>query len=442
MKKPASSVVKVVFGLALVGNVLQLVAQDAKSYFETAKRPDIDQCTRLQLVCKAAELDAKKKEYRDACNATRIALIASDRDSLKRAHDFLDADNLKSASRYAGYVCKYNEVQYADAQQVLQQVKKLDASVAATPTPATPAAAPAKQDQNALFYSQAETQFEQGNFAAASSAANQVTDPNLKSLANQILQKIANYNSVLQDAQQKERNKDYDGAVKAYESALQISQGGPGDPASHIRDDERAQQQASAPITPTTPVIQQSQPSPVANKSVSGPKLPIEDDAAKIARLLDEAAKEAHANNLQEALKAYEAALRIQPANSIADAGRKDVQAAINRDPVEQAKTLSQAIRDFYDAKYSETEDELTTYLSSPTARSRGAAYFYLGATRLCVSILEMPGQKGASAIHNPEVQRPFKEAREANYQPLAKYLSPVVMRAWQSSSSTVPSGN
>ena len=79
-----------------------------------------------------------------------------------------------------------------------------------------------------------------------------------------------------------------------------------------------------------------------------------------------------------------------------------------------------------------DAEDGLRAYLDAPTAKSKGAAYFYLGATRLYEKILSSSGQKADAAVASSEVQRPFKDAHAAGYQPVERFVSPVVMRAWR----------
>jgi hypothetical protein len=128
-------------------------------------------------------------------------------------------------------------------------------------------------------------------------------------------------------------------------------------------------------------------------------------------------------------LKSYEAALRAQPTNMAALTGKNAVQAIINSDPAEQAKTLAQAIRDFYAGKYSDTEDELSSYLSSTNVKSRGAAHFYLAAARLSRSLLE----KSASQSRRDEISKLFKQSTGEQYKPVERYVSPLIMDAWRS---------
>jgi tetratricopeptide (TPR) repeat protein len=148
--------------------------------------------------------------------------------------------------------------------------------------------------------------------------------------------------------------------------------------------------------------------------------------------LLDQAARSKAAGDLQGARRAFAEALRLDPSNQFAIVGRGEIEARINSDPAEQAKTLAQAIRDFYSSKYQDAESGLTDYLSSPTARSRGAAYFYLGATRLSLEVMEKSSQKLETLLANPNVQRSFKQARDEHYQPVDRFVSPLILKAWR----------
>jgi hypothetical protein len=262
-----------------------------------------------------------------------------------------------------------------------------------------------------------------------------VTNPDLKGLANAIVQKIGQYKSDMAAALKSEQNKDYDGAIASYRAAQQVDQNGPGNPGTQIQRLEAVaraaqppnpQPSSQKPSTPQTPVVAQKPPQQA--------KPAAEDPAVTFARLMDEAGKAEKTGNLQAAARAYDNATRVPGASDAAQAGKLRVQQAINSDPAEQAKTLTQALREFYASKFSDAEDDFGTYLSSPTAKSRGVAHFYLAASRLSRFIIEHPAAKNDATIDNPDVQRLFKEARSDKYVPVEKYVSPIVMRAWQSS--------
>ena len=255
----------------------------------------------------------------------------------------------------------------------------------------TPAAADVSREKVA----EAERAFEGGNLDIAGAAARQVTDKSLQDRANAVLQKISNYNKAMQEGRQKERS-DHDGALRSYRIALAICARGPGEPAVHIRKLE------------TTGSI---------------------DPVAEAARLNAEA-KQAESRP-GDALRLYQAILRSYPGNVDATAGLKRMQDVINSDPAAQAKVLADAIRAFYSYRYTEAEDDLTTYLSSPAAKYKGAAHFYLGASRLSRHTIQDSVKEAQGVATSDEVQRPFKDARTACYRPVARFLSPVVLSAW-----------
>ena len=109
--------------------------------------------------------------------------------------------------------------------------------------------------------------------------------------------------------------------------------------------------------------------------------------------------------------------------------------------PEDPEATLTEAIKDFYAFRYVHAEAKLDAYLQGARAKSKGAASFYLGASRLCRQMLENPTLNRQAAIKDEPVQQAFRDAHTAGYQPLAKYVSPLVMKAWQLSMPPAPTG-
>jgi tetratricopeptide (TPR) repeat protein len=411
-------------------------AKAAKDFYDKAQSAGGNQCLQMTYVCKAASLDSKKKEYKQACDATRASLAASDRESLKKAHDAFDsgAAGYNQATRYSKYVCEANTELYAEAQSIIKDVQKAQAPppavVAAKPAEQPPTPVTPKQDPSASFLKQAKDSFDAGDFNGARSAAGQVTDPAMKSQTNDILASISRYQADLMAAKQHETNGDIDGAIKGYQAALGINSHVPDNTASHIQELQNKLHPAN------NPVVAGAGQAPSAGKN-QPPKPPVEDPNVTAAKLMDEATKAQAAGKLQDALKAYEAVLRIQPSNGLAMSGRGAVQAIISSDPAEQAKTLAQALRDFYATKYSDAEDELSSYLSSTNVKSRGVAHFYLAAARLSRSLMDKPvtPQSVQTAQHNPEILKLFKQSSSEQYKPVERYVSPIIMDAWRSAS-------
>jgi hypothetical protein len=71
-------------------------------------------------------------------------------------------------------------------------------------------------------------------------------------------------------------------------------------------------------------------------------------------------------------------------------------------------------------------------YLESPqTAQNPGVADFYLGATLIERSILRTPRAQWHGP--SPEALAAFKAARKANYSPVRAYVSPALLKIWDS---------
>lgn len=123
-----------------------LLAQDAKALRAQANA-EPNQEKQVLLLCKAADLEPKNKEYRKDCDVSKGALINSDRQALKTALDANDAGQAAKAKRYAKYVSSLDPDTHRQAEQLLA---KLNAAEAA-PAAAAPAAAPAQPGQGALL---------------------------------------------------------------------------------------------------------------------------------------------------------------------------------------------------------------------------------------------------------------------------------------------------
>lgn len=414
--------------LACAVLMAQAQAQNAKADFDKAEVPGTPPCTRLQLYCQAAKEAPGEKKYQQMCSASREAISKNDQHNLEQAQNFLADKAFDKAALYAGRVCQADENFAADARQVIAKAKQ---PVEQPPPPPQP-----KVDQSGVFYAQAKSAYDAGDFSAAVNAANQVTDGALKGLAKEIIDNVNRYTAAMAAGQQKEQAGDNAGALESYKAAMAINSRGPGSPASHMAAVE-AKLHPPAPVPQANPTSQAPGPQPSPTEVAKGkpgpqmPPKPAEDDNTKIAHLLDDASKAQSANNLAAARRAFDSVLRLQPTNALALAGKADVERKMNSDPQAQAKLLAQAIRDFYGSKYDEAADGLTEYIGFSGTKSRGAAFFYLGATRLYQKVL-IAGQKSDAVVASAEVQHFFKDAHAAGYQPVERLVSPVVMRAWR----------
>ena len=94
---------------------------------------------------------------------------------------------------------------------------------------------------------------------------------------------------------------------------------------------------------------------------------------------------------------------------------------------------VTPALRDFYAGAYDKAAQELNGLTSTPNGKLLGAIYFYLGAARFEHALLEA-GNSSAEAARQPEVQAAFRQARSLGYVPLPRFVSPVLLTAWQGS--------
>ena len=218
-------------------------AQDAKTLRAQAET-ETKQETQILLLCKAADLEPKNKAYRKDCSDGKAALITSDRQALKTAQDAADANQVEKAKRYAGYVTVLDAELHKQAQQL---ITKLSAPAAG------PAPAPVKADQSGALMNQAQGAFDAGNLAVAKSAAEGVTDSNIKGTATHLLRQIESYGDFVSAGRRQEDAKDYAQAINSYQSAQVIN--------SHVGADDLNgriqhlhQQMAAAAAPAPTPV--------------------------------------------------------------------------------------------------------------------------------------------------------------------------------------------
>ena len=135
---------------------------------------------------------------------------------------------------------------------------------------------------------------------------------------------------------------------------------------------------------------------------------------------------------LPDALNDYQLVLKLQPANDEAQSSANKIEQQIKSDPAAARNELVSAIRYFYHSQLDDARRALLDYLESPqTAQNPGAADFYLGATLIERSILVTPRAQWQGP--SPEALSAFKEARKANYNPVRAYISPSLLKVWDS---------
>jgi predicted TPR repeat methyltransferase len=398
-------------------------AQDAKALRSQANS-EPNQEKQVMLLCKAADLEPKNKEFRKDCDVSKAALINSDRQALKTAQDANDAGQAAKAKRYAKYVSSLDPDTHHQAEQLLAKLNAADAA------PAAPAAPPAQAGQGALL-AQALTAFDSGNLQAAKSTAQQITDPAVKPAANRILSDIDRYSSFVSAGQHHEQAKEYAAAASSYQSALEVN--------AHVSADDlagktmRMRQMPSASQSKSPAVVATNTPSkpPVADAKIAKQQAPELSPDEKKKRLLDESAQAMSRNDLDTAGRKYKQVLDIDPANEDAKRGIAAITTALSRDPVRLEKTLRDAITAYYASQFEDAESQLNRYLGADGGKKKGAAYFYLGATEATLGFLD---DLSKQATRNRQAQEDFKQARSAGYEPVEKYVSTRVLAVWKGS--------
>ena len=187
-------------------------------------------------------------------------------------------------------------------------------------------------------------------------------------------------------------------------------------PAGTIAELQKAMQAKNTPPPPA--------PKPAANSNA--------DIAKRVSKLLGDAQNSEKQGNQQDALNDYAMVLKLQPGNHDAQDNTNRIEQLIKNDPAAARNELTSAIRYFYRSRFDDAQRALRDYLKSPkTAQSPGVAYFYLGAALLEQSMLETPHSswQGPSA----DAQAAFNEARKANYNPVRAYVSPPLLKIWDS---------
>lgn len=259
------------------------------------------------------------------------------------------------------------------------------------------------------------------DFAQASAAAGHVTSPALKPDAQTMIQQIRAYTAALQDGSTAEAQHDPVAAIKAYAIAARIKSDGPGDPNARIA---RIQQTATA----GTLAAQQAEKDKNTLRQAH-----VAQQRAKALQLVTKGLALEASGDLNGALQSFGAALAAEPANSAAADGAGRIRGKLSSTAaatVPVGPTAAPAIRDFYAGSFDKAEAELSALVAQPDAPARGAAFFYLGASRFYRALLET-GQRPEAAAQLPEVQAAFKQARALGYVPLPHFVSPALITVW-----------
>jgi hypothetical protein len=368
--------------------------QQAKDLVEKAKGEGSDRVSQVQDFCKAAQLDEKEKKYADLCSSYRSGLIQDDTAMLASAIAAYKSHDLDHAESQAKLVSGYDQKLSGQARLVLDLI------------------------HNQRLLNQVQAAWKTGDLDSILSLSQSMTNADAKAAAATYVSNVNAYKGYMSQAQSQAQSNPAE-AIRQLNLAKTLNPNGPGNPAGMIEELQKAMQAKNAP-PPTTP-------GPKAPPPSSGA-----DTAKKVAKLLSDAREAEKQGKQPDALNDYAAALKLQPGNAEAQASTDRIQLAIQNDPAAAKNELKSAIHSFYSSQFDDARRALLSYLESPqTAKDPGAADFYLGATLIERSILQTPRAqwKGAS----PEALSAFQKARTANYQPLRDYVSPAILKIWDS---------
>jgi hypothetical protein len=372
-------------------NAAEKPNQEAKGLFEKAKKEASDRSMQVQDFCAAAQMEPKNKQYADTCTNYRQGLMQDDTAFLASAIDAYKNHDLERAESQAKLVTGYDNKLSGQAKFLLDLCK------------------------NAKLLNQVQAAWTRGDFDAVSTLAQSITNSSIKAAAAQYINNVALYKGYIDQAQKMESNNPQE-AIRQLTLAKDLNPNGPNSPAGTIAELQKAMQAKNTQPPPT--------PKPAANSNA--------DIAKKVNKLLGDAQNTEKQGNQQDALNDYAMVLKLQPGNQDAQYNTNRIEQLIKNDPAAARNELTSAIRYFYRARFDDAQRALRDYLKSPkTAQSPGVAYFYLGAALLEQSMLETPrsGWQGPSA----DAQSAFKEARKANYNPVRAYISPPLLKIWDS---------
>jgi hypothetical protein len=134
---------------------------------------------------------------------------------------------------------------------------------------------------------------------------------------------------------------------------------------------------------------------------------------------------------MKGALQAFNSALALDGRQAEAIAGKRRILARMQGDPKALEDSLETGIRSYYTAQFDQAAQALTLYLSGGGMHDKGAAHFYLAASLISEAIVADPKGVDEIADLRQKSQQEFVLAKQANYRPIEKLVSPKIMAEW-----------
>jgi tetratricopeptide (TPR) repeat protein len=377
--------------LSLGVNAEEKPKQEARDLAEKAKGEGSDRAQQVRDYCAAAQLDPKDKKYTETCNSFRTGLMQDDTALLASAIAAYKSHDLERAETQAKLVTTFDPKLSGQAAFLMNRIRNENLQI------------------------QVQAAWTKGDFQAVNSLVQNITDADIRAAANQYVNNVSTYKGYIEQAQKLESSNPQE-AIRQLTLAKNLNPNGPNDPAGKIAELLRAAQAKSTPAT--------SPAKPATDSSA--------DIAKKVSKALDDAKNHEKLGQLQDALNAYALVLKLQPGNQEAQSNTARIENLIKNDPAAAKNELIAAIRYFYHSQFDDAQRALMNYLEAPqTATNPGVADFYLGASLVEKAMLQTP----RAQWQGPSVDAltAFHEARRANYNPVRTYLSPALLKIWDS---------
>lgn len=410
-------------GLVLMPNSLHAdkQADDLNSKSKAAlKQKDVEGA--VNYLCEAAKLDPGK--YAKKCDSIRQYATSQ----LTEFEGFFGTGKFELDKKdYAGAIRDLSKITFGPHREEAQRLIHEASSQLNQPSPSA--------DGSMQSLRAAQAAYESGDFASATTNATLVKAANLQSAAQQILTNIRVYNETMQQGDAAMQSKNYAAAQEKYSFALGIKSNGPGNPADKLKQISALLATPEKPASPVVVVADKPAPRLPASKNKSVVPAP-PDNSVKIKNSLAEAQDDEGKGNLEAALTAYEQVLALDPQQADAIAGKQRVSDSIGKDPQVLEETLINGIRSYYQSHLTEARDALSLYLTEGGTRSKGAAYFYLGATFMTQAFLSDPRNKANHDSLQRSAVQEFQLAKQEHFKPVEKYVSPKILAVWNQSGS------
>ena len=352
--------------------------------------------TAVDLLCKAAKLDpasyGKKCEDAQQYYNSRVEKFES---------YFVSGKAKFEAKQYTDAITDLSKIYFGPRRVEAQQLIAQANDAINHPQPA---------DNSPVALKAAQQAYDNGDFATAEANAGLVKSPDLLPQAQTILGNVRAYRDDMQQAEALRASKNYPAAQQKYNAALAIKSNGPGNPSGKLQE------------------------LAVLMKQPNGPASAPKDNSARINALLADARDHMAKGDAQGALTSYNQVLVLDPKQAEALSGRQQaqqaMQAALAKDPKALEDTLVRGVRDFYQSHLDDARDAISLYLTAGGTRSKGAAYFYLGATMLSEAILSDPKSGNHDRLRQDALQQ-FQQAKQQGFKPVEKYVSPKILAVW-----------